>query len=400
MYNKEVDDFENCRNKLKQNKDDKQIKKTVSKELTVTKSVLQQECTEEKNVKSESKDSNGKEAQSLDTKDEAESKETLHIDISTEKVKAKEVSEEESNRKEPDPLAEAVKIEQPLEENATSIESIESSFNTKDEINTVGPEVKESICKVSTANTKESESDNESDGDYACSSEKSSVKSVSLVKSASNEESQRSEDDIENAAGKEKESIKEDIISETSSSSSSEWEFSESEEENEQDYNPPPQLPKKPEAPATQTSIPASLPVPSTPITRRRGDTASTSATFVLPVPRCGAPPPPPSSRPPPPPMSPPAVNPKVKDLLQDTTTRFEEFKKAAQISTVATSVDNVGSSVPIDESEEEESEWEEWTEDEDDDDNEMRAEGEKWENILSSSDGPTTFSAEFSIQI
>merc|ERR1719233_741769 len=98
--------------------------------------------------------------------------------------------------------------------------------------------------------------------------------------------------------------------------------------------------------------------VPSTPIVRRRGDTF----TVVLPPPR-GKPPPPPMSRPPPPPMSPPVPVSKVKDL---------EMENKLVIG---------ANNQPESESE-------------------CEIKKEEWENILSSSKGPTTFKAEYSVKV
>jgi len=120
--------------------------------------------------------------------------------------------------------------------------------------------------------------------------------------------------------------------------------------------------------------------VPSTPIVRRRGDTF----TVVLPPPR-GKPPPPPMSRPPPPPMSPPVPVSKVKDL---------EMENKLIIGTN----DKSESESESEEEEEEESEWE-WTEEEESE-SECEVKKEGWENILSSSKGPTTFKAEYSVKI
>jgi len=122
--------------------------------------------------------------------------------------------------------------------------------------------------------------------------------------------------------------------------------------------------------------------VPSTPIVRRRGDTF----TVVLPPPR-GKPPPPPMSRPPPPPMSPPVPVSKVKDL-----------EKENKLVIVANKQSESESESEEEEEEEEESEWE-WTEEEESE-SECEVKKEGWENILSSSKGPTTFKAEYSVKI
>jgi len=120
--------------------------------------------------------------------------------------------------------------------------------------------------------------------------------------------------------------------------------------------------------------------VPSTPIVRRRGDTF----TVVLPPPR-GKPPPPPMSRPPPPPMSPPVPVSKVKDLEMENKLIIGTNNKSESES-------------ESEEEEEEESEWE-WTEEEESE-SECEVKKEGWENILSSSKGPTTFKAEYSVKI
>merc|ERR1711874_181441 len=120
--------------------------------------------------------------------------------------------------------------------------------------------------------------------------------------------------------------------------------------------------------------------VPQTPIVRRRGDTF----TVVLPPPR-GKPPPPPMSRPPPPPMSPPVPESKVKDLEKENKLIIVANKEPESES---------------ESEEEEESEWE-WTEEEESEsESECAIKKEGWENILSSSKGPTTFKAEYSVKI
>merc|ERR1719233_1777095 len=120
--------------------------------------------------------------------------------------------------------------------------------------------------------------------------------------------------------------------------------------------------------------------VPSTPIVRRRGDTF----TVVLPPPR-GKPPPPPMSRPPPPPMSPPVPVSKIKDLEMENKLVIVANKQPESESESG-------------EEEEEESEWE-WTEEEESE-SECEVKKEEWENILSSSKGPTTFKAEYSVKV
>jgi len=122
--------------------------------------------------------------------------------------------------------------------------------------------------------------------------------------------------------------------------------------------------------------------VPSTPIIRRRGDTF----TVVLPF----KPPPPPMSRPPPPPMSPPVPVSKVKDLEKENKLVIEIKNKEPEPKS---------ESEEEDEEEEEESEWE-WTEEESEEESECEVKKEGWENIMSSSSGPTTFKAEYSIQV
>jgi len=123
--------------------------------------------------------------------------------------------------------------------------------------------------------------------------------------------------------------------------------------------------------------------VPSTPIVRRRGDTF----TVVLPPPKC-KPPPPPMFRPPPPPMSPPVPESKVKDLEKENKLIIEVKNKKPESDSES-------------EEEEEESEWE-WTEEEEESesDSECEVNKEGWENIMSSSKGPTTFKAEYSVKL
>lgn len=121
--------------------------------------------------------------------------------------------------------------------------------------------------------------------------------------------------------------------------------------------------------------------VPSTPIVRRRGDTF----TVVLPPPKC-KPPPPPMFRPPPPPMSPPVPESKVKDLEKENKLVIEVKNKQPE-------------SESEEEEDEEESEWE-WTEEESESESECEVKKEGWENIMSSSRGPTTFKAEYSVKL
>eukprot|EP00092_Neocalanus_flemingeri_P012070 GFUD01013013.1.p1 GENE.GFUD01013013.1~~GFUD01013013.1.p1 ORF type:complete len:1302 (+),score=446.81 GFUD01013013.1:135-4040(+) len=127
--------------------------------------------------------------------------------------------------------------------------------------------------------------------------------------------------------------------------------------------------------------------VPSTPIVRRRGDTF----TVVLPPPKC-KPPPPPMSRPPPPPLSPPVPVSKVKDLEKENKLVIEVKNKDTELKI---------ESEEEDEEEEEESEWE-WTESEEESEEESECEVKKegWENIMSSSSGPTTFKAEYCLKL
>merc|ERR1711892_749631 len=123
--------------------------------------------------------------------------------------------------------------------------------------------------------------------------------------------------------------------------------------------------------------------VPSTPIVRRRGDTF----TVILPPPKC-KPPPPPMSRPPPPPMSPPVPESKVKDLELENKLVIE--------------VKNKDSESESESEDEEESEWEEseWEEESEEEESECEVKKEGWENIMSTSKGPTTFKAEYSVKI
>jgi len=123
--------------------------------------------------------------------------------------------------------------------------------------------------------------------------------------------------------------------------------------------------------------------VPSTPIVRRRGDTF----TVILPPPKCKPPPPPPMFRPPPPPMSPPVPESKVKDLEMENKLIIEVNIKDSELES---------ESEKEEESEWEESEWEESEEEE----SECEVKKEGWENILSTSKGPTTFKAEYSVKI
>merc|ERR1711892_1264238 len=112
--------------------------------------------------------------------------------------------------------------------------------------------------------------------------------------------------------------------------------------------------------------------VPSTPIVRRRGDTF----TVILPPPKC---------KPPPPPMSPPVPESKVKDLESENKLVIE--------------VKNKDSESESESEEEEESEWEEseWEEESEEEASECEVKKEGWENIMSTSKGPTTFKAEYS---
>ena len=127
--------------------------------------------------------------------------------------------------------------------------------------------------------------------------------------------------------------------------------------------------------------------VPSTPTVRRRGDT------FTVVIPLREKPPPPPLARPPPPPMSPPVP-----------AERVEQLEKEEKIGKIDKKIET-----KTEESEEsgEESEWE-WTEEsEEEEEEEEEEEGttyevnkEGWQNIMSTSKGPTTFKAEYSIKV
>ena len=123
--------------------------------------------------------------------------------------------------------------------------------------------------------------------------------------------------------------------------------------------------------------------VPSTPTVRRRGDT------FTVVLPLREKPPPPPVARPPPPPMSPPVP-----------VERVEQLEKEEKIGKIDKKIET-----QTEESEEsdEESEWE-WTEEseeeEEEEGNTYEVNKEGWQNIMSTSKGPTTFKAEYSIKV
>ena len=123
--------------------------------------------------------------------------------------------------------------------------------------------------------------------------------------------------------------------------------------------------------------------VPSTPTVRRRGDT------FTVVLPLREKPPPPPVARPPPPPMSPPVP-----------VERVEQLEKEEKIGKIDKKIET-----QTEESEEsdEESEWE-WTEEseeeEEEEGNTYEVNKEGWQNIMSTSKGPTTYKAEYSIKV
>ena len=124
--------------------------------------------------------------------------------------------------------------------------------------------------------------------------------------------------------------------------------------------------------------------VPSTPTVRRRGDT------FTVVLPLREKPPPPPMAKPPPPPMSPPVPAARVQELEREEKMGKVDKKEETECD-VSEDID-------------EESEWE-WTEEEEDSDEEeegntYEVNKEGWENIMSTSKGPTTFKAEYSIKV
>merc|ERR1719192_1115434 len=124
--------------------------------------------------------------------------------------------------------------------------------------------------------------------------------------------------------------------------------------------------------------------VPSTPIVRRRGDT------FTVVIPLREKPPPPPMVKPPPPPMSPPVPAARVQELELENKMGKVDKKENTEVE------------VSEEEEEEEESEWE-WTEEETDDEEEgntYEVNKEGWENIMSTSQGPTTYKAEYSVKV
>lgn len=124
--------------------------------------------------------------------------------------------------------------------------------------------------------------------------------------------------------------------------------------------------------------------VPSTPTVRRRGDT------FTVVIPLREKPPPPPLARPPPPPMSPPVPAERVEQLEKE-----EKIGKIdKKIETTTEESQDSG----------EESEWE-WTEESEEEEEEeegttYEVNKEGWQNIMSTSKGPTTFKAEYSIKV
>jgi len=145
-----------------------------------------------------------------------------------------------------------------------------------------------------------------------------------------------------------------------------------------------------------------------TPTTRRRME-ASTSVTVTVPL--SGPPPPPPTFRPPPPPLSPTSmhINSNTQKMIENTTTRFESLQKEVISRNTVEKTGSVESAkVELEASSSgEETEWEEWTEEEtdeseyeDEDEAEAEAKQENWKNIMSTSSGPTSFTAEYSIRI
>jgi len=189
---------------------------------------------------------------------------------------------------------------------------------------------------------------------------------------------------------------------------------------------------------------------PPTPVIRRR---EVSFGGVVIKASPSAPPPPPPAFRPPPPPMSPPPqsaaeLSARGLELVNSATARFHrlqtEVVKAphrnqeitplrnavqASLDNVVRPQDSPSAETPTEtatvvstpekvldssSSSEDESEWEEWTEevtDSEDDvaeeilaskaqDRSEKAEQEQWENIMSDSAGPTTFTAQFSIKI
>jgi len=210
------------------------------------------------------------------------------------------------------------------------------------------------------------------------------------------------------------------------SSSSSEWEYSEDEEEdsNASDEKIKKSISKSPECPVVASKKDSSIAmnvstnsqtltikedkekclnnVPAvflTPVTRRRMEMTTTSVTVTVPL--SGPPPPPPAFRPPPPPMSPTNGKQNAQEMIQTTTTRFENLQNEVYSRNETKPVTNVCISKENDASSGEETEWEEWTETEEseyetEDEDEAEEKGDNWNE----SSGPTSFTAEYSITI
>jgi len=390
IYDKEVEEFEKCRNKLNE------IKTTPKQPKSSVSTIVKIQNDEKKSAESGLKDK---------------------LQKPTSKEEVKEIKEES-------PKKEEELITEKKEDNNGKDSVIQAKTNP----NVKSVEKKEEEIKIVDVEEAKEDTIEEIDVSTADSviAESISLKEKPIPVLAKEEEQKETKESSDD--GKDIIEIPNNSVRSSSeiSSISSDWEGSDTDEEKEQPNSkveekkevikveePELNQANKQSEHAKETEFvneeSKAAPVIMTPMTRRRMEMGNASANIKLPS--SGPPPPPPSFRPPPPPASPPAVDipSKIQKLLDSTTTRFETLQKEF----IATEKDKPTTEMPKpqiinkkEESEsEEESEWEEWTEEEEseyeeeEEESSVSANKEKWENILSDS-GPTTFSAEFSIKL
>jgi len=347
--NKEVDDFDKCRDTLKKGgastipalgKDIKTIQKMTSAVNNSKMKETKEAEIAKVNIKEESK----KVSPSPMAGNETERDESSKVEAPEKNEPVKEPSIKEKATEKPTEIKEKIIIEEiQAIKNDVVVEKVDCK------------EVQASIEKVNTDENNKIE-------DVIKRAENHIVeKKEELMKGRSKEELQK---DVTDSGKSSRCSSK---VSNVSDQSDEEWDPKSEDKNENRDIECTSEIKSKDTAEEIRT-----------PVVRRRGDTV----TIILPPP-AGRPPPPPMFRPPPPPMSPPVPESKVKDLERE--------------NKLIMKVDDESDT----ESEyEEESEWE-WTEeDETESESECEVKKEGWENIMASSKGPTTFKAEYSVKV
>jgi len=379
IYDKEVDEFEKCRSKLNESKNNP----SQEKDSSISKNKASPIISKSNSIDIQ-KDKIGKVKETITERQEDNMiKNEESKDNHSCRENSTDTTKDSFDVKSKTDMVEEIEIEVVSKSEAESIENLTAPTDNLIEAENISLiEDIEKAIEVSTKNDNTKESSEKNKHDPEDSEEISSISS----------EWEESDTDIETLDEKDQghtviSSTEEKIVSnETKLINDSD------ETENET---------VKPTLAEDEKEDKNSTPVIMTPMTRRRMETAGTTVTIQLP--RSGPPPPPPAFRPPPPPVSPPAVDmsSKIQKMLDDTASRFNALKE--EVNEKKDPIKNVVPHKTDDSDSGEETEWEEWTEEESEYENEVEPEvttdKEKWENVLSDS-GPTTFSAEFSIKL